>query len=111
MIRRPPRSTLFPYTTLFRSIRILFLSDAAEIVLPHQESYDGTGYPRGLRGEGIPLGARIFAVADALDAMISDRPYAARCPSRTPGKRSSAVPAHSLIPRWSRCFSPCRIRF
>src|SRR2546430_7633019 len=75
MIRRPPRSTLFPYTTLFRSIRILFLSDAAEIVLAHQEYYDGTGYPRGLRGEGIPLGARIFAIADALDAMISDRPY------------------------------------
>ena len=55
--------------------RIPFLSDAAEIVLAHQEFYDGTGYPRGLRGEGIPLGARIFAVADALDAMISDRPY------------------------------------
>ncbi|PYU12196.1 MAG: two-component system response regulator [Acidobacteria bacterium] len=55
--------------------RIPFLGDAAEIVLAHQEFYDGTGYPRGLRGEGIPLGARIFAVADALDAMISDRPY------------------------------------
>ena len=56
-------------------IRIPFLSEAAEIVLAHQEFYDGTGYPRGLRGEGIPLGARIFAVADTLDAMISDRPY------------------------------------
>src|SRR5216683_6325431 len=56
-------------------IRIPFLREAAEIVLAHQEYYDGTGYPRGLRGEGIPLGARIFAVADALDAMISDRPY------------------------------------
>ncbi len=56
-------------------IRIPFLREAAEIVLSHQEYYDGTGYPRGLRGEDIPLGARIFAVADALDAMISDRPY------------------------------------
>ncbi len=56
-------------------IRIPFLRDAAEIVLAHQEFYDGTGYPRGLSGEAIPLGARIFAVADALDAMISDRPY------------------------------------
>jgi putative nucleotidyltransferase with HDIG domain len=56
-------------------IRIPFLSDAAEIVLAHQEYFDGTGYPRGLKGEQIPLGARIFAVADALDAMISDRPY------------------------------------
>src|SRR5579859_7833947 len=55
--------------------RIPFLREAAEIVLSHQEYYDGSGYPRGLRGEQIPLGARIFAVADALDAMISDRPY------------------------------------
>jgi putative nucleotidyltransferase with HDIG domain len=54
---------------------IPFLRDAAEIVLAHQEFFDGTGYPRGLRGEQIPLGARIFSVADALDAMISDRPY------------------------------------
>ncbi|MGH9680116.1 MAG: HD domain-containing phosphohydrolase [Candidatus Acidiferrales bacterium] len=55
--------------------RIPFLREAAEIVLAHQEFYDGSGYPRGLRGEEIPLGARIFAVADTLDAMISDRPY------------------------------------
>lgn len=55
--------------------RIPFLREAAEIVLAHQEFYDGSGYPRGLRGEEIPLGARIFAVADAFDAMISDRPY------------------------------------
>lgn len=55
--------------------RIPFLKEAAEIVLAHQEFYDGSGYPRGLKGEQIPLGARIFAVADTLDAMISDRPY------------------------------------
>jgi putative nucleotidyltransferase with HDIG domain len=55
--------------------RIPFLREAAEIVLSHQEFYDGSGYPRGLKGDAIPLGARIFAVADALDAMISDRPY------------------------------------
>ncbi len=55
--------------------RIPFLREAAEIVLTHQEYFDGTGYPQGLRGDQIPLGARIFAVADALDAMISDRPY------------------------------------
>jgi putative nucleotidyltransferase with HDIG domain len=55
--------------------RIPFLRDAAEIVLAHQEFFDGTGYPRGLRSEQIPLGARIFSIADALDAMISDRPY------------------------------------
>lgn len=55
--------------------RIAFLAGAAEIVLTHQERYDGTGYPQGLMGEEIPLGARIFAVADTLDAMTSDRPY------------------------------------
>jgi putative nucleotidyltransferase with HDIG domain len=55
--------------------KIPFLRDAAEIVHAHQESFDGSGYPRGLRGEEIPLGARIFAIADAFDAMTSDRPY------------------------------------
>ena len=55
--------------------RIPFLREAAEIVLAHQEYFDGSGYPRGLKGEEIPLGARIFAIADTLDAMISDRPY------------------------------------
>jgi len=48
---------------------------AADIVYAHHERYDGGGYPRGLAGEAIPLGARIFAVADAYDAMTSDRPY------------------------------------
>ncbi len=55
--------------------RIAFLAQAAEIVLTHQERYDGTGYPQGLLGDEIPLGSRIFAVADTLDAMTSDRPY------------------------------------
>jgi putative nucleotidyltransferase with HDIG domain len=55
--------------------KIPFLQDAAEIVYAHQENFDGSGYPRGLRGEEIPLGARIFSIADTLDAMTSDRPY------------------------------------
>lgn len=55
--------------------RIAFLAPASEIVLTHQERYDGTGYPQGQMGKEIPLGARIFAVADTLDAMTSDRPY------------------------------------
>jgi len=63
--------------------RIPFLKDAAEIVLAHQECFNGSGYPRGLRGEEIPLGARIFAVADTLDAMISDRPYRKALPITT----------------------------
>jgi len=57
--------------------RIPFLHEAADIVYSHQERYDGSGYPRGLRGDQIPLGARIFAVADTFDAMTSDRPYRA----------------------------------
>jgi putative nucleotidyltransferase with HDIG domain len=57
--------------------KVPFLSEAAEIVYSHHERYDGTGYPRGLRGKEIPLGARIVAVADALDTITSDTPYRA----------------------------------
>ena len=52
-----------------------FLKKAADIVLYHHERYDGQGYPYGLKGEEIPLAARIFSVADTLDAITSDRPY------------------------------------
>ncbi len=55
--------------------KIPFLKEASDIVYSHQEFFDGGGYPRQLRGEEIPLGARIFAVADTLDAITSDRPY------------------------------------
>jgi putative nucleotidyltransferase with HDIG domain len=55
--------------------KIPFLSEAAEIVFSHQEHFDGSGYPTGLRGGEIPIGARIFAIADTLDAITSDRPY------------------------------------
>jgi HD-GYP domain-containing protein (c-di-GMP phosphodiesterase class II) len=57
--------------------KIPFLHEAANIVHSHQERYDGSGYPRGLKGDQIPLGARIFAVADTFDAITSDRPYRA----------------------------------
>jgi putative nucleotidyltransferase with HDIG domain len=55
--------------------KIPFLADACEIIYSHQEFYDGTGYPRGLKGNDIPLGARIFSVADTLDAITVDRVY------------------------------------
>jgi putative nucleotidyltransferase with HDIG domain len=74
--------------------RIPFLKEAAEIVLTHQECYDGSGYPRGLQGDKIPLGSRIFAVADTLDAMISDRPYRKALPisaAREEIKRNSGT--------------------
>jgi putative nucleotidyltransferase with HDIG domain len=57
--------------------QIPFLAEAAELIRSHHERYDGSGYLRGLKAEEIPIGARIFAVADTLDAITSDRPY--RC--------------------------------
>src|SRR3712207_6112447 len=95
MIRRPPRSTLFPYTTLFRSLTdeeyelikrhpvlgveiidpIKELAPAAPVIKHHHERFDGKGYPDALRGEEIPLIARVVSVADAFDSMIRGRPY------------------------------------
>ena len=72
--------------------KIPFLVEAAEIVYAHQERYDGTGYPRGLKGEQIPLGARMFSVADTLDAITSDRPYR---------PAQSLTAARAEIERWS----------
>jgi HD-GYP domain-containing protein (c-di-GMP phosphodiesterase class II) len=54
---------------------IRFLAGAVDIVVSHHEWYDGSGYPRGLRGRQIPAAARIFSIADCFDAMTSDRPY------------------------------------
>ncbi|MDO8568966.1 MAG: HD domain-containing phosphohydrolase [Dehalococcoidales bacterium] len=56
---------------------VAFLKKTKDIILYHHERYDGTGYPAGLKGENIPLGARLVAVADTLDTMTSDRPYRA----------------------------------
>ncbi|MGH9432402.1 MAG: HD domain-containing phosphohydrolase [Terriglobia bacterium] len=60
----------------FRLIsHLAYLKGAMPVVLCHHERFDGAGYPRGLKGYGIPLAARIFSVADTLDAMTTDRPY------------------------------------
>ncbi|REJ75302.1 MAG: HD domain-containing protein [Acidobacteria bacterium] len=60
----------------FRILRnIPFLSGAAKVVSQHHERWDGNGYPNGIKGEAIDMGARIFSVIDAFDAMISDRIY------------------------------------
>jgi putative nucleotidyltransferase with HDIG domain len=78
--------------------KIPFLTEAAEIVYSHQERFDGTGYPRGLKSDEIPLGARIFSVADTLDAITSDRPYR---PAQT------VAAAREEIQRWAgRQFDP-----
>ncbi len=63
-----------------------FLRPAVEVVRNHQECWDGSGYPRGLAGEEVPLGARIFAVVDTYDAITSDRPY-----RRARGHRAAVV--------------------
>jgi cyclic di-GMP phosphodiesterase len=78
--------------------QIPFLAEAVQIVYCHHENYDGTGYPRGLKGEQIPLGARITAVANTLDSMTSDLPYRAKLPFEV---------ARDEIQRWSgRQFDP-----
>jgi HD-GYP domain-containing protein (c-di-GMP phosphodiesterase class II) len=59
---------------------ITFLAPSLDAVAAHHERWDGTGYPGGLAGEAIPLGGRIVAVADAYDAMVSDRVYRAGLP-------------------------------
>ncbi len=77
-------------------------AEVAEIVYSHQEFWDGSGYPRHLKGEQIPLGARIFAVADTLDAITSDRPYRAA--------RSIAAAREEIL-RWSgRQFDPAIVK-
>ncbi len=64
-----------PYSGYQMLKMIPFLQEAAEIVYAHHENFDGSGYPRGLRGEEIPFRARITALANTLDAITSDLPY------------------------------------
>jgi HD-GYP domain-containing protein (c-di-GMP phosphodiesterase class II) len=54
---------------------IPFLEPAIDIPYCHHEKWDGSGYPRGLKGEDIPIAARIFAIIDVWDALRSERPY------------------------------------
>ena len=90
-------------------IRIPFLRDAAEIVLAHQEFFDGSGYPRGLKGEQIPLGAAHlydcgFAGRDDQRPAVSQE----HCRFLMRVKKFGAAPARSSIRRWSKC--SCRFR-
>jgi HD-GYP domain-containing protein (c-di-GMP phosphodiesterase class II) len=63
--------------------KLPFLTMAADLVLCHEERFDGSGYPAGLKGDAIPLPARLFAVIDTLDAMTFDRPYRKALPFDT----------------------------
>src|SRR4051812_47772175 len=81
-------------------LRMAALREAIPYVLYHHERWDGKGYPSGKAGEEIPLEARVLAVADAFDAMTSDRPYR-RGPSRTEalagGGRCARPPVHPRV--------------
>ncbi len=83
---------------------IRFLAPAAQIVLTHHERYDGEGYPQGLIGKQIPLEARIFAVADTLDAITSDRPYRRALPLPTARAEISGESERQFDPEVVRVF-------
>jgi putative nucleotidyltransferase with HDIG domain len=83
---------------------IPFLHPAAELVLAHHERWDGAGYPNGLKGEQIPLGARIFMIADTLDAMMSDRPYRRRTTLASARKEIARCAGTQFDPRCVEAF-------
>ena len=78
--------------------------EGLRIVRSHHERWDGSGYPDGLGGKRIPLGARIFAVADALDAMTSDRPYRAAASWRSAHDEILRESGHQFDPRVVEAF-------
>jgi len=81
-----------------------FLQDAAKIVLSHQERFDGTGYPGGMKGEEIPIEARIVAVVDAFDAITSERPYQRALPRERAIEELKANAGTQFDPRVVRAF-------
>ncbi len=83
---------------------VRFLHPALPIVEAHHEKWDGSGYPRGLRGEAIPLGARIFALVDAFDAMTSDRPYRRSLTFEKALEQISKAAGTQFDPEVVRCF-------
>ena len=84
--------------------RITLLAPVADILLTHHERYDGLGYPRGLKGDAIPLGSRIFAIADTLDAMTSDRPYRKAVPFSTARREITREAGRQFDPEVVKAF-------
>jgi len=78
---------------------IKYLHPAIDIPYSHHERWDGTGYPQGLKGEQIPLAARIFAVIDVWDALISDRPYRSAWPEEKALNYIREQAGHHFDPR------------
>jgi putative nucleotidyltransferase with HDIG domain len=83
---------------------IAFLQSTSELVLAHHERWDGGGYPSGLKGEQIPLGSRIFMIADTLDAMMSDRPYRKRTTLAAARKEIARCAGTQFDPRCVEAF-------
>lgn len=84
--------------------RIKLFRPSTEIVRHHHERFDGAGYPDGLKGEMIPLGARIFAVADTLDAMTSDRCYRKALPYKAAREEIERCSGTQFDPRLASAF-------
>jgi putative nucleotidyltransferase with HDIG domain len=87
---------------ILRSVE--FLGPSAEMVLCHQERFDGGGYPRGLAGEKIPIEARVFAIADTFDAMTSDRPYRKALPAEAARAEIARCAGTQFDPRCADAF-------
>jgi putative two-component system response regulator len=81
------------------------IEDEAQIVYSHHERFDGTGYPRMLCGEKIPVGARVFSIADTLDALVSDRPYRQGCGLREAREKISDLAGTQFDPLLVECFT------
>ena len=83
---------------------ISYLRAEIQIVICHQEKWDGTGYPNGLRGEEIPIGARLFAIADTFDALTSDRPYRLGIPYEAAREVIEKESGHQFDPQAVKAF-------
>jgi ribonuclease P protein subunit RPR2 len=109
-LTRPERGLMQTHTILGEQVlaSVAFLHGAGtSVVRSHHERWDGGGYPDGLAGEEIPLGARVFAVADSLDAMTSDRPYRAAMPWRKAAAEVRRQAGAQFDPDVVDAFSEC----
>ena len=97
------------------AVTVPFLRSAADIILASHERFDGTGYPRGLKGKEIPLGARIVAAVDVFDALTSSRAY--RDPACVDEANAELVRASGqhfdpdVVAAWLRCVDQCLTEF
>ena len=89
------------------SPRSSFPIRSCPIVRHHHENWDGTGYPDGLKGDDIPLGARILSVVDCFDALTSDRPYRRRMTDAARAEDHRRSPRHDVRPGRGRCVLAC----